>query len=41
MKVIHNLAYTYWQLGQLDLAEKNGLKSIKIKPNYVLSLIMF
>ena len=25
----YNLAYTYWQLGQLDLAEKNCLKAIK------------
>ena len=30
----YNLAYTYWQLGQLDLAEKNCLKAIKIKPKY-------
>ena len=30
----YNLAYTYWQLGQLDLAEKNGLKAIKLQPKY-------
>ena len=30
----YNLAYTYWQLGQLDLAEKNGLMAIKLQPKY-------
>ena len=30
----YNLGYTYWELGQLDLAEKYCLKSLKLKPKY-------
>ena len=36
----YNLGYTYWQLGQLDLAEKNCLKAINTKPsNHLLGFV--
>ena len=32
-----NLGYSYWELGQLTLAEKHCLKAVKMNPNYAIA----